>query len=274
MAFARVVAVHVARLFHAFHHVFHSADLAAHVAHVAAILTHGGFVAAHEVIAQVTRLVGPFGERFHHAAQIEQTVVGGFHHVVAEVFGQGVGVVVATLAAEPQTRVVRDRGHREAVEHVALFAFILRVGIVSVAPTDGPFVVIVHAREDTGFADVVFGLRHVVETCIVHDRRGVTVLFHPRFVAQFFYRRGAAGAHVVAKAEGVADFVRRDEANELSHEFFVKFRLASARIEGADLRLVPVVQQFHHVVIPTDVAFDDLTRTRVVHIGAVGVGDG
>ena len=100
------------------------------------------------------------------------------------------------------------------------------------------------------------------------------MLFHPRFVAQFFDRRGAAGAHVVAKAEGVADFVRRDEANELSHEFFVKFRLASARIEGADLRLVPVVQQFHHIVIPTDVAFDDLTRTRVVHIGAVGVGDG
>ena len=78
----------------------------------------------------------------------------------------------------------------------------------------------------------------------------------------------------MAQTERVADFVRGDEANELAHEGFVKFRLAGARIEGTYLRLIPIVEQFHDVVIPTDVAFDDFARARIVHIGAVGVGNG
>ena len=241
---------------------------------VATELTHGGIVAASEVVAEVTGFVGPFRQGFHHAAQVEQTVVRGFHHVVAEVFGEGVGVVVTTFAAEPQTRVVRDGCYRQAVERGAFFELTLGVGIVSVAPTDRPFVVVVHTGEDAGLADVVFGLGDVVETRIVHDGRGVTVLFHPRFVAQILNRRGAARAHVVAQTERVADFVRGDEANELAHEGFVKFRLAGARIEGTYLRLIPIMEQFHHVVIPTNVAFDDFARARIVHIGAVGVGNG
>ena len=274
MAFARVVAEHVARLFHAFHHALHTADLTADVTDVAAELTHGGIVAASEVVAEITGFVRPFRQGFHHAAQVEQTVVGGFHHVVAEVFGEGVGVVVTTFAAEPQTRVVRDGCYRQAVEGGAFFELILGVGIISVAPTDRPFVVVVHTGEDAGLADVVFGLGDVVETRIVHDGRGVTVLLHPRFVAQFLDGSGAAGAHVVAQTERVADFVRGDEANEFAHEGFVKFRLAGARIQGAYLRLIPIVEQFHDVVIPTDVAFDDFARARIVHIGAVGIGNG
>ena len=69
----------------------------------------------------------------------------------------------------------------------------------------------------------------------------------------------------------MADLVRGDEADEVAHQLVVIDELAGARIHGAGLHLVPVVHQGHHVMIPADVAFEDLAGTGVVDIGSIGV---
>ena len=49
------------------------------------------------------------------------------------------------------------------------------------------------------------------------------------------------GSHVVAQTEGVSHFVRRNETDELSHQFFVKLLFARARIDSSSLHHIPVV---------------------------------
>ena len=73
-------------------------------------------------------------------------------------------------------------------------------------------------------------------------------------------------------AEGVAHFVGGDETDQVAHQLLVKFNLAGARIHGAGLDLVPVVDQGHHVVVPADMAFQDFAGTRVMDVRTVGVG--
>ena len=100
------------------------------------------------------------------------------------------------------------------------------------------------------------------------------MLFHPRLVAQFLYWSSRTGSHVVPQTEGVSHFVRRNETDELSHQFFVKFLFVSARVDSSSLHHIPVVYQLHHVVIPADVTFNNFTGARIVHIGTIGVGNG
>ena len=78
----------------------------------------------------------------------------------------------------------------------------------------------------------------------------------------------------MAQAQGVAHLVGRDKADEVSHEVVAVLEGAGAGVDGGSLDLVPVVDQGHHIVIPADVAFQDFTAAGVVHIGAIGIGNG
>ena len=146
-----------------------------------------------------------------------------------------------SFATKPQTAVAGDGLHSEVIEDFALFLLRLGIGEIRIAPLDSPFVIVVDAREDAFRTDVVFGLCHIVETSIVHNRRGVPVGFHPFLVAEFLHGSSRTGAHIVAQTEGVSHFVRRNKTDELSHQFFVKFLFARARIDSSSLHHIPVV---------------------------------
>ena len=249
-----------------------AADVGGHVAEVAAELGDDGIVHAGDVGVHVGLLFVPRGDLLQDALEVRDAVGAGHHGVVAEVLGQGSRVVVTAFAAEPQTRVLRQAldDHFVPVEMVLLRG--LEVGRL-VAELDGPLVVVVDAGVETFLADVVLGLRDVVEAGVVHDGDGVAVLLDPSLVAELLHGGLGAGAHVVAQAEGVAHLVGGDETDQVAHQLFVEFNLAGARIHSAGLDLVPVVDQGHHVVVPADVALQDFPGTGVMDIGAVGVRD-
>lgn len=97
--------------------------------------------------------------------------------------------------------------------------------------------------------------------------------FHPCLVAQGIDGHGAGGAEIVAQAKGVAHFVAADEAHQLAHEFGVVLHFLSGFVEVAGLYHVPIVNQGHDVVIPADVALQNLAGARVVDLRAIGIGD-
>ena len=72
----------------------------------------------------------------------------------------------------------------------------------------------------------------------------------------------------------MAHLMGRNKADKVSHEFVGKAEAAGAGIHGGSLHLIPVMHQRHHIVIPADVAFQDFTAAGIVHVGAVGIGNG
>ena len=73
-------------------------------------------------------------------------------------------------------------------QSLIFFDGVIEFGTVLVAPLDGPDVVVVDAWEKSLGTDIVFGLGHIVETCIVHDTGRMTMLFDPCLVAKFLDR--------------------------------------------------------------------------------------
>ena len=75
----------------------------------------------------------------------------------------------------------------------------------------------------------------------------------------------------MAQAERVAYLVRGHKADELAHQFVVVLHLLCGFVQCASLHEVPVVEERHHVVVPTDVAFQNLACAGVVNVRSVGV---
>ena len=188
----------------------------------------------------------------------------GYHAIGVQYYSPG------ALATEPKFGLGSQPldYHLVPVQVVFLRSLVFRWLI---AEFDSPLIVIVYTRIEAGLGDVVLRLSHIIEAGVVHDADGMSMLLHPGFVAEFLHRGLAAGAHIVTQAEGMADLVRRDEADEVTHQFVVILDLAGARIDDTGLDLIPVVNQGHDIVVPADVALDDLTGARIVHIGTVGI---
>ena len=264
--------IHTAFLFHTLVVVIHTTDVVAHMSHVATHLTYQTVVGSGKVIAHVSFFVNPLRELLDDALQVADAVVAGFHGVVAQVFSLCTRVVVVTFTTKPQARILL-RLDGLLVERQSLFLFSLGIREIGVAPFDSPFVVVVDAREDAAFADVVLRLSHIVEAGIVHDGSCVSVFLHPFLVAQLLHRCSKRSTHVVAQTEGVSHLVRRNETDELSHQFIVELQALRTLIHSTCLHHVPVVNQLHHVVVPADVGFQNLSRTRVAHMRTVGIRD-
>ena len=236
------------------------------------LLPHGTEVVAIEVLL----VARPLPELRHLALQVTQTVLTGLHGIIAQVFGLAARVVAVALAVPPPQAAVLLHAvlGKERFQETVVLIGVLGTKHGTVAPLDGPEVVVVDAWEDTLAVQSVLGLCHVVETCIVHDAGRMAVLLHPGLAAQGIHGHGAAGPEVVAQAEGVSHLVRGDEAYELPHEFLVVVHLAGSLIDAAGLYHVPVVYERHDIVVPADVALYDFTAAGVADMRAVGIGDG
>ena len=66
-------------------------------------------------------------------------------------------------------------------------------------------------------------------------------------------------------------FVRRYKAYEVAHQFLVELHCTSAFIHSSCLNHIPLVEEFHHVVIPAHVAFYNFTTARVGDVRTVGI---
>ena len=141
----------------------------------------------------------------------------------------------------------------------------------TVTPFDGPYVIIVDTWEDAGARNAVLRLCHIIEAGVIHDTGCMTVFLHPFLVAQAVYRHRAAGTEVMAQAQGVAHLVRRNKADQFAHQFLVEVHFLCGLINASGLYHIPVVQQIHHIVIPADVAFQNLTGAWVVYVRSVGI---
>ena len=236
-------------------------------------LRHYGIISSLQIISLICFLVGPLRKLRQDAFQILNAIFTGKHGIVAKVFALGTWVIIIALATKPQAWVIGNRLYDEFV-HVQ--AILLWIGGICwhIAPLDSPLIIVVDAWEETVPTDIILWLCHIVEASIVHDRRGVSVGFHPSFVAHLLYRSSTAGTLVVAQAQGMAYLMGTDKADKLSHQFFIEHLLTCPRIYRSCLNHVPVVYQLHHIMVPTDVAFDNLAATRIVYIRTISIGDG
>ena len=152
------------------------------------------------------------------------------------------------------------------------FFFVIRrvgFGNGAIAPLRNPFVIGADVGHQVG--DPVAGLGDIVEARIIHDGGCGTHFVSKSGGAQGVYRVGRAGAPVVREAEGMPYFMRRYKPDQPAHHFVFEFYAAGVRIDGGRLDEIPVAEQIHHVVKPSDVAFQNLAGPWVVNVGAVGV---
>ena len=150
-------------------------------------------------------------------------------------------VVVVAFSAKPVSLALCQLCNGKLVELEAFFFLALRIGEIAVTPIDGPLVIVVDTRKDSGFTNVILGLGYVVEAGIVHNGRRMTVFFDPRLVAQTVDGRCPRCPLVVSESEGMANLVRTYKAYELPHQLIIKLRLAGTGVNHACLSLVPIV---------------------------------
>ena len=239
---------------------------------IATELRNYSIISPFQIISLVSFLVSPLWELRQNTLKVLNTIFAGKHGIITEVLALSTWVVVVSLTAKPQTWVI---GHRLDDKLVHIQAILLRIGGICrhVAPLDGPLVIVVDAWEETIPTDIVFWLCHIVETGIVHYRRCMTIGFYPSLIAHLLHRRSTAGALVMTQSKGMSHLMRADEANKLSHKFFIEHLLTGPRIHGTCLNHVPVVYQLHHIMIPTDVALYNLAAARIVYVWSVSIGD-
>ena len=154
---------------------------------------------------------------------------------------------------------------------LGFFPRILEFRTILVAPFDGPLVVDIDAWEQSALRHAVLWLSHIVEAGIVHDAHRVAVGLHPLLVAELLHGCGTAGDHVVAQAQHVSDLMGRDKADELAHELVGQLHGLRTLVEWSALGDIPFAHQVHHVVIPADMALDDLAAAWIHNARTVGV---
>ena len=99
----------------------------------------------------------------------------------------------------------------------------------------------------------------------------MTIGFNPGFIAQVFNRCFAAATHIMAKTQGMSNFMRGNKTDQLTHQFIIKFHFSGFGINRCSLNHIPVMNQFHHIMVPADMAFQDLTTARVMYLRTIRV---
>ncbi len=250
----------------------HAADVALHMETIARKLRAHGLMHLLQVVVLAVGLCRPLFEMSDDALQILDAIVAGFHVVVADALGLAAWILPSSLVtAVGQSMVVAERLTDFGAELLGFFPWILEFRPILVAPFDGPFVVDIDAWEQSALRHAVLGLSYIVEACIVHDAHRVAIGLHPLLVAKLLHGCGAAGDHVVAQSQRVANLMGRDKADELAHELVGQLHGLSTLIERPALGDIPFAYEVHHVVIPADMALDDLAAARVNDTRTIGV---
>ena len=274
---ARLWTVNVALLVDGLEVLQLTTDVVDDVAVIALELVQNLIVHAPEVlVVDVVLRTGPLGQFHDFTLQVQNAVLAGLHGVVAQVLRLPARVVLVRLAiAPPESRIVSHALFlKQRLQGTVVCLFVLGIEHGRVAPLDGPHVIVVDAWEYLVLRHAVFRLCHVVETGIVHDAGRMAVFLDPCLVAQLLDRYRTGGTEVVAQTKRVAYLVRRYEADELSHQFLVIVHLARSLVNRGGLHHIPVVNERHHIVVPADVALQNLASTRVADMRSIGIGDG
>ena len=150
-----------------------------------------------------------------------------------------------------------------------------RVGQRSVEPFHG--VVVVETEPRRGKFDAplpVARLGHVVETGVVHDRRGRAVALGERRRTERIDRYDRRRAHVVHVAQAVSDLVRQHIAEPVADHLFGDRYGTDALVGLRGLYEKPVVEQFHHVVVNVNRGVEYLAAARIDPRGPHRIGNG
>ena len=212
---------------------------------------------------------GPGIEVRKHVFQIGDAVFGSLDVIVAKILGEGSGVerLGELLLAVAQGRIGRRlaqplRGDR-----------ILRLG----APGEKRRIVPLHQkpvvnpeprRRHPHAALEIARLGDIVETGVIHDRRGRSRLAGERGAPQRIHGDHGRCAHVVHEAQAMPDLVRKHIPQGVADDLLRNLLLPHARISRRGLYEKPVVDQLDHIVIKIDRGADDLAAARIGPRGA------
>ncbi len=246
-----------------------AAQVAGDVPQVAIPLRHDFAIELIELLVGLALAVRPVDQVRHDALQVGNAEFAGFHVVIAE--GLALRARVGTQRVRTAKEVLGLTGAltNPLVEH-SLFC-IRRVILRQrrVAPLHRPDVVRSHFGVEAIYA--IAGLRNVVKARIVHNGRCRAILGRVGGRTERVNRHRMRGAPVVRKPQRVSDLVGGYKTDELAHHIVLKVDGARIGVGRRSLNEVPVAQQVRHVVVPADVALQDLAAAWIMHVRTVGV---
>src|SRR4051812_37997028 len=114
-------------------------------------------------------------------------------------------------------------------------------------------------REQAGFRNAVFRLCYIIETCIIHNGGSMTMCLYPGFITKQLHRNSAAATHIMTQSKCMTNLMGGHKTNQLPHQRVVKLHFTGFRIYGGSLYRVPVMHQFHYIMIPPNMTLNDFT---------------
>ena len=210
----------------------------------------------------------------NHSFQITDTVFTGLHSIVSQIFSLTTGITdgIGLTIAKPQTRMSCQTFRHQRFERPTVGLGINSIPYGTIPPLYSPQIVIINAGKQSCTRNAVLWLCHIIEAGIVHNTGGMSVTLHPATISQTVHRHRTASSEVMTKPKSMADFVGRNKANKLSHQFIIKIHLAGSLIHISGLHHVPVMQQTHDIVMPENMAFQYLTRTGIAYTRTISIG--
>ena len=198
----------------------------------------------------------------HDIFQIADAVLSGADRVVAQVLAQSRGVETiercVLQCGVPAHRVAGMPGDPRIERRPLLRG----VGHEPVKPADGILVVNAHLGRREPHA-LVAGLRHVVETGVIHDRSRRAVFLRERRRAQRIDRDGRRSGHVVGEPQAVAHLMGGDIGQRLVHHLPGHHDVADPGVDLRRLHETPAVDLRGDVLVQDHRGAADLARAGI-----------
>ena len=159
-------------------------DIALHMSRVALELPQHCPINHVQIIGLPIGLCRPFFNVLHHPFEILNAIFVGHHVVIAQIFGLRTRVKSTPfITFIAQTVVGCECLCHLTAQGLLLGELIFKLRTILITPLNGPHIIIIDARKKSLFADMIFGLRYIIEARIVHDAGRMTVFLHPSLVA-------------------------------------------------------------------------------------------
>ena len=195
--------------------------------------------------------------------QILHAILAGFHRVITQVFLDSTRVITSLylLATITINRVSRMFVHPLFHDRL-LLPLVSRSGNILIIPFNQELVINTQIR-GSQFHALIPGLRHVIETSVIHDTRCRSVFLSKRCRTQRINREGCRRSHVVHESQAMPYFVCHHVDQRGFHHVIRQFLASHGRIKLGGLHETPVVDQLDDITVNQHGGINNLTRRRV-----------
>ena len=118
---------------------------------------------------------------------------------------------------------------------------------------------------------LIFGLRHVIKTSVVHDRRRRSILLGKACRTQRVHGVSIRCGHVMHQPQRMPDLVSDNIRDRFVHHILRHLLRTHSRVYLSRMRETPVIDQLHDVIVHKHGSINNLSRCRVYPRGTHGI---